>query len=300
MSIIIDQDTGISFEEVEPGSAADPFSVHHNPSSRFATVSPAGQTLGGVQLMDVQPDGLKSQPNESVTTPASNQAPANAIPATPKPESTPESKETPESKPAEPAGLTKEDVERIIRSQQSSYDRRINSLQEELKEAREANLRAEREGKLEGLDEEEQEILRSKWGLEDEKRQLAEDVEVADEYFRSIYVAMLVQDYEQFGVTAEDLANLDEPEDMDAFVQSKELDYYRSGKHVTVQVPSRVVETPASQPGEIAPAGATSPTDLGGSGAPSAPPASLSKETGVDAMAHNLKMLPWESLPMPN
>lgn len=302
------EESGFSIQEVEPGSADDPFTVlNQRPSPNPGMASPARSGLiGGVQMVQSE-DGTQVQPRVLVSTQPPASAPvapvtpaAPTTPATPEPELSPMQKAVQDgSLDTYVAGLVKDQIGTILRSQQGSYDKRITTLTDELKAAREAALVTAREGKLENLTDDEQQILREKWAIEDERRMLDAEIEVADTYFRSMYVATLIQDYAQFGVTAEDLEQLDEPEEMDAFVAEKELSYYRSGQHLTAVVPAHQVESSAVQPVETAPAGAQAPTDVGGSG-PSTTPAKFDESPGLDVMARNLNNLPWQSLPMPN
>lgn len=202
------------------------------------------------------------------------------------------------------ATLVKENTGSALRTQQSSYDKRIDALQKDLKESREAAARSEREAKLnnEDLTDEEKATLRKSWELEDKATALSAYETELDGYFRAIYATRLASDHAQFGVTAEELEQFSEPEEMDAFVAQKELDFYRSGRHLapsTNTVPDRSVQAPGTTPNEpVAPAGASAPTDIGGN-APVSLPAELSKEVGPDAMLANLNKLPWET-PLPN
>lgn len=259
--------------------------------------------------MNVTPEGAQvpqqsaAPPTPAVPSPVSPPAPSQAAPDS----ETPLQKAMREGSLDEYiAGLVTSKVEPIVRGQQSSYDKRINDLTKQLSDAREAERQREREGKLanEDLTDSEKAILREKWSLEDEKAQLAADIAEGDGYFRSMYVAGLVQEAKQFGVTEEQLEQFSEPEEMDAFVARAELDWYKAGNHLTTQVPNNAVQgaTTGTAPGAVAtpaPAAASAPSDVGG-GAPAAPPAKLEEGTGIDFIARNLNKSEWVSVPLPN
>lgn len=313
MTMIRDEESGLSFQVVEPGSADDPFADRSTAASPAPVPSPGTGDPSGVPAPASTGDVPNVQPQTTNPTPSPTPAQpvtAPTAPATPAAELSPMQKAIQEgtldqyieglvAEKAKPA------IGEALRAQQSSYDKRINALQDELKAAREASLKAEREAKLnnEDLTEEEREVLRNKWELEDEKQRLQAYEEELDGYFRTIYIAKLSETAAQFGVTADELAAINEPEEMDAYVAQKELEFYRSGKHLTTttEVPAKTVETPsapAATPSAPVPAGATAPTDLGGN-APLQPPAQLEDGVGMDVMARNLNKLGWESVPIP-
>ena len=296
---VTQEESGLRIQVVEPGGPDDPFTdLNRAASSAFNAASPAVEVSGGTPV--VQPgDGLKSQPVvQPVTTPSPTPAPATTQPtATPEADLTPMQQAIKDGKLDEYIdGLVGEKVGTALRSQQGNYDKRYNALKDELDAAREAAKKSEREGKLAELSDDEADILKNKWELEDERSALNAYSDELDNYFRAMYVANLVQQAEQFGVTAEALEQFTEPEEMDVFVKDKELEWFRSGK-TTTTVPARTVVVPEGTT-EQAPAGASAQTDIGG-GAPSAPPATLETGVGLDAMAANINKLPWVTLRMP-
>lgn len=329
--VIKDESTGQTFTEVEPGSADDPFAAGQSAASDVVVgASPAVQLAGGaVAASTVEvpftaptatptptPIPAPASPEAPVVPASAAVAPASAAPAAPEAPSADPATPVVELSPAEMAlkegklddhlaGLVKEATGAALKNQQSGYDKRIQSLTDDLKDVRETSLKAEREGKLEDLTSEEQDILKDKWSLEDLRTSLVEYEDKLDGYFHSLYVGALVQEFSPYGVTAEDLDNIEESEDMDAFVQEKQLDWFKAGKAVpdaTVTAPTRTVESPVAPPVVIpaaAPAGAQAPTDVGGT-APSSPPPTPDTGLGLDAMARNLAQMPWESLPIPN
>jgi len=205
------------------------------------------------------------------------------------------------------AGLVQKQAEPAIRHYQSVADRQVADLQRQLREAREAETRRVRDAKLsdENLTDDEKAILKDKWALEDEREQLRADIEEGDSFFKSMYAAELAREAGQFGVTAAQLAQFDEPEQMDAFVAQAELAWYKAGNLPTASVPNNAVQAtptgaaPAANPVVAAPAGASAPTDVGG-GAPAAPAAKPEQGQGIDVMARNLNMSEWVSVPLPN
>lgn len=284
---------------VAPGSSDDPFSVNYRGASGNPNVaSPATAGTPGTSQVTTA-DGLQVQPNTTAapTTTPSTAAPAAPAAPTPVTQSRPIDELLRDPTLAETiAGLVNEKVGTALRSQQSSYDKRLAAQETELKEAREAILRAERNGKLEGLSDDEQDTLKNKWALEDKQRDLEEYETTLDDYWRAMYVAELVKDNTQFGVTAEDLTAFKEPEEMDNFVLRKENEFYRNGG--TRQVPTTQVTPGVTPSPDSVPAGVFAPTDVGGS-APSAPPAKLEDGVGMDVMARNMNALKWETLPIP-
>lgn len=304
--ILVDEE-GIRYEVVEPGSAEDPFTTQRSQPSMQVAPSPVATNFGS----PVAPmaDGPQVQtPQPSTPTPAPVSQPAvspTPVPATPAP-ATPKAEPAPEPTPAAPPPvdidrLVKDEVGKALRSQQSSYDKRIAALEAEKEAAREAARKAERDAKLnnEELTEEERAVLRDRYALDDEREELNKYADDLDGYYRQLYVGGLLQDYGQFGVTAEELEAISEPEEMDVYVRDKELEFYRSGgvPSVTQQVPSRAVESPvAPQPQEQVPAGAVAPSDVSGPGAPPAPAPQWDQGVGPQSLARNLNNLPWETV----
>lgn len=299
MPIIIsnEPESQLTFEEVVPGSPNDPFTNQ----TRFAS-NPASPAEGAPVVPIV--DGSKIVPAAPAPVPSPVSVPATqaeSAPAAPAAAPTPLEKAVAEGTlEAYIAGLVKENTGSALRNQQSSYDKRIEAMQADLRAAREAQVKSEREGKLssDDLSDDEKAILRDKYALEDERQRLQEYDAAIETHYRAVYVAALVQDYAQFGVTGDALEQFSEPEEMDVFVKDKELEFYRSGQHVTTIIPSNSATAPgaAAVPSEpAAPAGASAPTDLGG-GAPSAPPAKPDTGLGIDSMARNLKSTPWTTI----
>lgn len=291
------QNAGFQPIVVEPGSPDDPFSVHNQTVSAPPPASPV--VIAGTAPV-VAGDGPKASepltpatPQPAPVTPAEpgTSAPASDTPA------------VPAIDPATLAGLIKEEVGKALRGQQSSYDKRINELQTQLVEAQKAETQRERDSKLasDELTDEEKDLLREKWSLADEKAKLDEYADSLDAFYRTQYVASLVSEAGRYGVTADDLEALSEPEEMDRFVLEKELEFLRSGGSQVAAntVPANTVVTPAvtpNAPEPQAPAGASAPSDLGGA-APDAPRAQPEQGMGLDVLARNLNSMGWSSLP---
>ena len=293
----------LPIEEVVPGSPEDPFTAkNQGVSPDQVEASPAKPVIGGtVQAQAVDGPKSPSEPNGTTTPPA----PAPATGALPTPEAPARTlaqmlEEDSDAKELI-AGLIKEKTGEALRSQQSSYDKKINSLQEDLKAAREAAIKAERESKLsaEDLTDEEKDTLRRKYELDDRETALKEYDNELEGMYKSLTVAKLVESHGQFGVTEEILGTMDDPDAMEVFAKDKELEAYRSGTLPggTKAVPDRsVTASAASQENQApVPAGASAPSDTGG-GAPASPPIQLSQDAGVDALASNLNKIPWETV----
>lgn len=283
--------------EVEPGSKSDPFSVNYDPASGPST-SPVELPVRGAERV-VAADGPQVQP----VAPATNTAPLAATPQAAAPTADPSTPEPVVPVVPDVEALLKERLETALRAQQSAADKRMAALEKQLNEAKEATIRAQRDAKLnsEDLSDDEKAILRDKFLLEDERAQLAKDVEENDKYYRELMIERYARDYAQFGVTAVELDAIDEPDDMEAFVLKKELEFLRSGKApATAVVPAAVVTAPVTAAVEpTAPAGASAPTHIGGNApAPQAP--AFRREASADAMRENLKNLSWETIKLPS
>lgn len=305
----VDPLNGAPRQEVVPGSADDPFKATEADISPTIPDSPSGMDFAGVTARYLQ------------TAPSSEASPAEATPPSPsneaetKPSSpAPEASKTPLQEAIDGGtldeyirGLVAEQAKPLVgdalRAQQSSYDKTITSLKAQLDEALEAQKRAEREGKLEDLSEEEQEILRNKWEYEDKLAALdAREAEI-DAYWKDVYVVKLAPEAERFGVTADELAACATPEDMDKLVAERELSFYRNGG-IPAAAPSAstyagVTPQTPSEPEPKVPAGAHAPSDTGGESVVT-PPRTFNTAPNRDAMLENLSASPWVSLPIPN
>lgn len=279
---------------VTPGGADDPFTKNTPvvPSNQVVA-SPAEPAQPGFRLVGAE-EGTKLVPSQAVVSPTpSSPATAPVVSATPGHEPSPLELAVSEGRLEEYiAEQARDAAQRVARAQQSSYDKQAAELRNQLKDAQVALKQREREGKLanEDLSEQEKDLLRGKWELEDERVALDEYNAETDIFFRRVFIANLVQENPQFGVTAEDLEAFEEPEEMEAFVKDAEINFWRTGGKATV-IPSSapVASAPQEKP---APAGASAPSDIGGQPAYT-PAATASKGMGVDAVKQTIESLPW-------
>jgi hypothetical protein len=285
MTMLYNGEPNIKTVEVVPGSADDPFTDPSKVSLTGALASPAAPPNGQTNPGPV--DGTNpSTPNPN---PAVQQAPAPG---------------TDEARLKalldQALAEANEAAEQRIRQAQSAADKRVAAYEKQIREAQEAQRVAERNAKLnaDDLTDEEKDILRKSYELEDWEARLESREEADDEFHRSVYAVALAQDYAQFGVTEEALVDLDTPEAMDEVVRQAELEYYRNGGVVAPTPGVTEAGATAVTPTRTAPAGASAPSDLAGNGAP-ATPIQFNTEPGVDAMSANLKNMKWESLPLP-
>lgn len=302
-----------TFVEVVPGSADDPFTTNRPNfavAAPVASPAPAAEPVATPVIVG-QPEGPKFIPAGSVTTSAPP-APAPVAPAPAPTSQTPPADETPYQKAVREGTVDVYIAEQIAagaeaqrRAAQSVADKRIAALEADAKATREAAVKAAREARLsdEDLTDDEKVLLKRAFDLDDRKASMDEREAEVEKLFRVTLIANLVQEKGQFGVTADALEAMVEPEEMEQYAKDQELKFWRDGKSlpaaqavipsgaVTVSAPSPVANTPP------APAGASAPSDIGGTAAPSAPVV-LSKEVGIDAMKHNIDSLPWVAVPV--
>ncbi len=198
-----------------------------------------------------------------------------------------------------------------VGSVQQAKDREIANLNQRIKaqdEQMKAIRQEIREGKLAALTPEEQSKMREQWDFEDRKTSLDTYETELDGFYRDLMIQALVIDYKEFGVTAEELSEIDDPDEMEQACKDKELAYWRgvaSGEikpkqgvqsGVTKQAPTR--ETRATPAGKQAPAGASAPSDLGTSGSPDSGAAKgkVAEGTGLKSLAETYANLPFESV----
>lgn len=307
---------GIPVEVVEPGATNDPFSVNHQVASPPVIVaSPAAPAEPVGAPAAVPAEGPKLiQANAPVATP---RTPDPAVAPVVAPTSLPTpADETPYQKAVREGTVDAYIAEQIRtaaaasaetarRDAQSANDKRIAALEAKLTASQEAARKAERDAALnnEDLSDEDKVFLRRKYDQDDREAGLDAREAQVETYFKAVLVANLVQEKAQYGVTASALEAFTEPEEMTAYVTEKELEFYRNGG--AVATPTTVIASGApvasAPPVQVntlpAPAGATAPSDLGGSAALAAP-VTLSKDLGIDAVKSNLDKIPWVSVPL--
>ena len=279
---------------VEPGSKSDPFSVNYDPTSDATAVSPTPVIPSGVARANPA-DGLQVQ--SSTATATSGAAPAGGA-QTASPAAT--SDETAQKQLEDLEARIKEQVGKAVRGVQSASDKRIAALEKELNAAREAAIKAERDAKLnsDDLTDEEKDLLREKFKLDDEKAKLKADIDANLKYHRELQVARLASEYSKYGVTADDLDALDDPDAMESFAKDKALEFFQSGKSLQEAIAQAPVVTPqaASTSAEpVVPAGATAPSHVGGD-APAAKPPEFLKGSDKGSFYANFSNLPTETL----
>lgn len=295
-------------EEVVEGSPNDPFSVNYNGGSSAPAATPA-QPVNGQPVVQTQ-DGQQFQI-------APQQVPTQVVerPQAPAPAST-------------NAGMTRAEVEALFaqreadlkaaaeaeaqtalqraRAAQSAADQRAAELERQLREAQEAQRKADREARLESpeLSDDDREALRKTWALEDRQAELDAREAELDAYHRELYIVALEQEHAQYGVTAAQLEQFATPELMDAFVEARKVAYEAAGLVTQTQVvPS---SPPVAQPNGGAvqqrqtapPPGATLPADTVSAPPPPSRPA-FRTDASRDALRDNLEAMEWETLRVP-
>mgnify|MGYP001559215691 FL=1 len=277
--VITDPATGQSFTVVDEGSNNDPFAAN-NAASLGA---PAAESV-----VVLEPAASRREPIVQVTTDAQ---PNLGEELSPEEEAEME---------ALLNGLISRQVIEERKQWQSAADQRYDGIKKQLDAMLDTNKTLQQKLKdveIADLDPDEQEALRAKWANDEVESRLKEreetlnDYEAAlDEYQKTLYIGVLVQDYGEYGVTPEHLAKYNEPEDMDAFCDTVKtlIERNRGGTDARQSAAAGATARGAQQ---AVPAGASAASDVGGA-AVSAPPAQLDKGTGVDAIAASLSRLP--------
>jgi len=178
-----------------------------------------------------------------------------------------------------------------IRAQAASFEERLKAAEALLEEA-----------KLEGLTLDERTTYLDSKAVEKQKAEITAAADELDAIYKERMIELLVQDYGDFGVTAEDLDEIDDPDAAEAFCKQAEK-YFLAGsggvRKVAAAVASPVVAKPAAVVATArrpVPAGAEAPADIGGGSPNLGRSRQLNTKVGVDAMAENLNNLPWETV----
>lgn len=151
------------------------------------------------------------------------------------------------------------------------------------------------EQRIAGLSDYEREEYLSGKELEDRRREVEEAAAEVDLIIKGQLVTSYIADYGKYGVDADDLESIEDPDEMERFCERAELKYYRDhGNRASEPEPQK----PASKPvARTAPAGASAPTDLGGTSPELAPDRGKPAEgVGRDAMAKTLANMPFETV----
>lgn len=285
---VTDEVTGPKMVEAEPGSADDSLLTDE---ARAALVAATG----------------------AATAP---ETPAVAEEASPKPDDKPPEAPAPaaETAPAKEGeawdeetvqGLEKLDVylesqiaERSA-EQRRGLDKTISRLQTESAAEIKALREEVRTTQINGVPEEEREALRNKWAHDDRMAEVVAREEKVSAYDADVARYDFLVHYREFGVTEADL--LDKPvEELGEFCALKKAEHFeRLAQGVgTKPAPASAKQgAPATQAKEEpkAPAGASAPSDVGGSPPPAKAP-EFDKGQGRDAMLTNLGNLPVETI----
>lgn len=302
----------LPFTVVEPGSANDPFTAHASPASVAVATPPltGAEVVGNAEGQVQTPTVVIPSPAPTPVVVVAAQEPVTpVVPVVPVEPVTlsPEEQALKDGKLGEYiAAQIREANEATRRATQSSYDKTIQTLKDEIDNTKKEALRVEREGKLtsDDLSDDEKNLLRKKWELDDRASEIDTYQKTVDEYWMKVYRANLANEKAQYGVTVADLEAFTDENEMEKFALSKELEFYRDGK--TVQIPSTAVTPQMTPPAVVvttpetpAPAGATAPTDIGG-GAVAMPQVKWEDGAGVDVMARNINRLPWTTVNLPS
>lgn len=292
---ILFDDTGVAFEVVED-EEVDEVSADEGEEDSVRDTAPS-----------------KPETRQTPSTTARQATPVGKVEVVEEPEEEEES----EDEPASDEVMSDEDLEEAeaeldawieqikadlkeegAREAQSRKDREIAKVASKLKET-EDRLKAveaqNEETRLNGLTDEERTRYLDSKELERRKAALDEYSDTIVESLQAQLIAGYVQDYGQYGVTAADLEDIDDPDAMELFCEKAELKFYRNGGSKTPPAPQATAKpTRVAKP---VPAGASAPADLGGNSP------ILSKQrnepadgTGIEALAQTLSSLPFETV----
>lgn len=273
---------------VTPGSPDDPFTQQASDAAGATSPPPAGDD-GAAQA--VAPE-----------TAQDGQAAAGAAAPTGDGE---DGELTPEEEAALDALMEQiraEVQQDVLPKVQSSYDRRIAALERKAEaDARTAEARVQalqeevRQAKLVGLTADEQARLKAQWSLEDEQGKLDAYRAEVEAYHKEVYIADCLAQYgPDLGVTAEDLAQFESPDEIESYIKDLALAHYRDLAASGGAAPAAPASAPAAKPAAApspsapsSPAGLDAPTDAGG-GAASPAPRQFDPRPGKEAMAANI------------
>lgn len=328
---VIDPTTGMKYEVVEGGSD-DPFSKENDgvtsvesrpvegPSAQppVNAQPPAGAPADPATTVVPQPSQVPTQE----AAPAPDPAPAGPAPAVEGEEPWTEEEREALSKLSSFLNETVEtQTTAELRRQQSGYDRTIAKLQRDVgeRQAAEAELKQHiRNLQLDKMPPEEKERMQAIFVQEDKSAALEQWQSDLEAYHRDLLTTTYTIEFGPFGVNEEALVECETPEEMEALCLEAKANYYeaRANGLVPAAAPSTQVPAPptaplgvranvqpvASAPVSTAqpqqpqvPAGATSPSHVGGGGLPPEGD-QLSTEQSPEAFAANLGKLPVETV----
>lgn len=289
-------------QEVAPGGPDDPFTQPNQqaPESVSAPTSPPAEPSAGTPPQEPAP----VPPVETVA-----QQPAEAAPETPEEEDTtapPPDQEAPQELTDEEYSAGVEELNTLIQTtvaqqvreqtanMQSGLDRRM-AAERAAHEEQMAAVKAEnRRLQAEGLTAEQREGLERQWEFDDRQEALDKREQGLTDYHDDLEIARLIQTYSEFGITEEQLHEV-EFEEREAFcleAKANALDEEvrrlrgEPAAQPNGQAPAPAPKPQAQQPPPAAPAGAQAPSDTGGGGV--TPPPQRDEGTGKQAMTNNV------------
>ena len=296
---MVDPETGLPLVEVEPGSEEDPFTAN-----RRAESSTQNQQVQQSSAEEEVPAGEAGDEALDTATAETAEDQAPTLEGRDEELTEEEAAALEEQLREFLAPYLQEEVEQVRRSMQSTYDRRIHQLQQQYQALQQQLQEREQEIRriqLEGLPEEERQKLQQVWELEDKQRQLQQYQQELDEYYKELLISSYLLEYGQYGVTREQLEQIESPEEIEAFcLEAKanaleqalqQLQEQQSGvqQRSTRRAPQKQAVA-AQQPS--APAGANAPSDVG-AGAPTQSEEFV-QGTGMSTLVENLRRLKWE------
>lgn len=279
---VIDPESGLPVQVVEPGSQDDPFTdrsrVASTAASTGAPAEPPAVSADGTPVTQpvpqpgsqtaVQPPA--AAPVIQPAQPATNAVPpvVEVIPAGSQPTTQPAPAAPVPAAPATPApdaeslksladlirGSANEAVQEALRTQQSSYDRRAAVTDRQLQDARQREIDAQarvRDLETRDLTAEERATVMARYAQEDKAEELQAWEDQLVDYHRGVLTRDLIAEYGEFGVTPEVLEQVESPDMMEAYcfeVKANTLEA-RIASGVPAPAPVPAVAQPPAQPG---------------------------------------------------
>lgn len=242
------------------------------------TTQPAGAS--GSQQTYVNPSQQEPQQTQQA-------APASAAPAA----------AAQQPNPAQVVAFTAEQeaiVQQRIAAAHSGLDRRVNALTKQLEDNQAAMERAqaeatqrERDAKLNGLGQEDQDKLKAIWAIEDRTAEIEKREKAVGSLYLSVEGLRLLGKYDAYVTEDDILAYTGDPTALEAHV--KALAFDRS-QDASWKKPEGTTAQAAASAGGKGPAGATATQDIGAAGQQPVTPQLLTTQ-GQDSMAANIKSM---------
>lgn len=272
-------------QALEGQPVVDPVSGKPLPTDSSQTSAPASGNPGTAQVEEA-PAG------EGTGTPgATEEPPAQGTLETPE-EPVPTDEELvlteAEQEAAERLGAFLEQArEEARREVQGAFDKRFGQYKEQTQTQIKTLQEQVRAAQEVGLSDADKEELHKRWAYEDKQKDLDEREALLDAQYKDIMVLSLVHEYGPYGVTEEELAGFDDPDEMESHCKDKAIAFLQSGRS-----PAPKAGPPAPAPAAVkpAPVGAKAPVDLGGN-PPPPEPLKPNTGTGPEAMLENFGQL---------